>query len=103
MLCESEPVAPVTSTVSVPTGAKLQERLAPPDPVTLDGVIVQAVLFDDRLTTPANPLRPVTVMADGPAEPALTVTGAGFAEIEKSSAAKVTVTVVDKEPLPPVT
>jgi hypothetical protein len=81
---ESDPLAPVTRTVSVPAGAKLQERLAPPDPVTLDGVMVQAVLFDDRLTTPANPLRPVTVMADVPAEPALTVTDAGLAEVEKS-------------------
>ncbi len=84
MLCESDPLAPVTRTVSVPTGAKLQERLAPPDPVTLDGVIVQAVLFDDKLTIPANPFRPVTVMADVPAELALTVTDAGLAEIEKS-------------------
>ena len=84
MLCESDPLAPVTRTVSVPTGAKLQERLAPPDPVTLDGVTVQAVLFDDKLTSPANPFRPVTVMADVPTEPALTVTDVGFAEIEKS-------------------
>jgi len=74
----------VTRTVSVPTGAKLQERLAPPDPVTLDGVIAQAVLFDDKVTTPTNPFRPVTVMADVPAEPALTVTDEGLAEIEKS-------------------
>ena len=81
---ESDPLAPVTRTVSVPTGAKLQERLAPPDPVTLDGVIVQAVLFDDKLTSPANPFRAVTVTADVPAEPALTVTDAGLAEIEKS-------------------
>jgi len=83
-LRESDPLAPVRRTVSVTTGAKLQERLAPPDPVTLDGVIVQAVLFDDKLTTPANPFRLVTVMADVPDEPALTVTDAGLAEIEKS-------------------
>jgi len=74
----------VTRTVSVPTGAKLQKRLAPPDPVTLDGVILQAALFDDKLTTPENPFRLVTVMADVPAEPALTVTDAGLAEIKKS-------------------
>ena len=81
---ESDPLAPVTSTVGVPTGAKLQERLAPPDPVMLDGVIVQAVLFDDKLTIAANPFKPLTVRADVPAEPALTVTDAGLAEIEKS-------------------
>jgi hypothetical protein len=50
----------------------------------LDGVIVQAVLFNDKLTTPAKPFRPVTVIADVPTEPALTVTDVGFAEIEKS-------------------
>ena len=83
----------MTRIVSVPTDAKLQEKLAAPDPVTLDGVMVQAVLFDDRLTTAANPLRPVTVTADVPAEPALTVTVAGLAEIEKSWAVKVSVTV----------
>ena len=83
----------MTRIVSVPTDAKLQEKLAAPDPVTLDGVMVQAVLFDDRLTTAGNPLRPVTVMADVPAEPALTVTVAGLAEIEKSWAVKVTVMV----------
>jgi len=80
-------------TGNVPTGVKLQERLAAPDPVTLDGVMVQEVLFDDKLTTAANPLRPVTVMADVPAEPALTVTVAGLADIEKSWAVKVSVTV----------
>jgi len=80
-------------TGNVPTGVKLQERLAAPDPVTLDGVMVQAVLFDDKLTTAANPLRPVTVMADVPAEPALTVTVAGLEDIEKSWAVKVSVTV----------
>ena len=80
-------------TVSVPTGAKLQERLAAPDPDTLDGVMVQDVLFEDKLTTAANPFRPVTVMADVPAEPALTVTVAGLADMEKSWAVNVTVTV----------
>ena len=74
----------MTRTVSVPTGAKLHERLAPPDPVTLDGVMVQAVLFDDKLTTPANPFRPAIVMAEVPVEPVLTVTAAGLADIEKS-------------------
>ena len=84
MLRESEPLAPETRTVNVPMGAKLQESLAPPDPVTLDGVIVQAVLFEDKLTTPVNPFRPVTVMADVPIDPALTVTDAGLAVTEKS-------------------
>ena len=49
---------------------KLHERLELPDPVRLEGVIVQAVLFDDRLTTPANPFSPVTVMVEVPTVPA---------------------------------
>ena len=83
----------MTRIVTVPTDVKLQERLAAPDPVTLDGVMVQEVLFDDKLTTAANPFRPVTVTADVPAEPALTVTVAGLADIEKSWAVYVTVMV----------
>jgi hypothetical protein len=93
----------VTRTVSVPTDAKLQERLAAPDPVTLDGVMVQEVLFDDKLTAAANPFRPLTAMVDVPAEPTLTVTVAGLADIEKSWAVNVTVMVRDRELLVPVT
>jgi hypothetical protein len=70
--------------VFVLTDEKLHERLELPDPVRLEGVIVQAVLFDDRLTTPANPFSPVTVMVEVPTVPALTVTEVGFATSEKS-------------------
>jgi hypothetical protein len=44
--------------VNVPTVVKLHERLALPDPETLEGVIVHAVLFDKKLTIPANPFIP---------------------------------------------
>jgi len=44
--------------VDVPTVVKLHERLALPDPDTLEGMIVHAVLFDNKLTAPANPFRP---------------------------------------------
>ncbi len=57
------------------------------------GVRVHAVLFDERLTIAANPLRPVTVIVEEPTVPALAVTNVGVAVIEKSWEAKVTVTV----------
>jgi hypothetical protein len=84
VVCDSDPLAPVTMTVIVLTGVKLQERLALPDPVTVAGVRVQAVLFDDKLTTAPNPFRPVTVIVEVPAEPELAATEVGFAAIEKS-------------------
>jgi hypothetical protein len=74
----------VTRTVIVLTGVKLQERLAPPDPVTVEGVRVHAVLFDDRLTAAPNPFRPVTLIVDVPTEPAFTATDVGLAVIKKS-------------------
>jgi hypothetical protein len=70
--------------VFVLADAKLHERLELPDPVRLEGVRVHAVLFDDRLTTPANPFRLVTVMVELPTDPALTVTEGGLAVTEKS-------------------
>ncbi len=80
----SDPLTPLTSIVFVPANAKLHERLELPDPVRLEGVRVHAVLFDDKLTIPANPFRPVTTMVEVPTEPALTVTEAGLAVTEKS-------------------
>lgn len=79
--------------LNVPTDARLHERLALPDPVRLDGVRVQDVLLEDRLTIALNPFRPVTDIAEVPAEPEFTVTDVGLAVIEKSWDAKVTVTV----------
>jgi hypothetical protein len=55
-----------------------------PEPVTLVGLTTHEVLFVPRLTTPARPFRPVTVMVEVPGVPALTVTLVGFAEIVKS-------------------
>lgn len=67
--------------------AKLQDRLAVPEPVTLVGLTEQDVLFVPRLTTPAKPFRPVTVIFEVPGVPALTVTLVGFATTVKSSIA----------------
>jgi len=59
-----------------------------PEPVTLVGVRVQAIpvvgLMLVKLTIPLKPLRPVTVIVEVPATPALTVTVVGLAEMVKS-------------------
>ena len=86
------------------TVVNVQERVELPEPVTLVGVSVQAVLLLARLTVPANPLSPVMVIVDVPAAPTLTGTVVGLAVIVKPAAAlKVTVTEWDREPLVPVT
>lgn len=64
--------------------AKLQDKLAVPEPVTLVGLTPHEVLFVPRLTTPAKPFRPPTVIVEVPGVPALTVTLVGFAETVKS-------------------
>ena len=75
---------PVTVTWTVPAAAKVQESVELPEPVTLVGLSVQAVLLLARLTIPANPFSPVTVIAEVAAVPALTVTLVGLAAIVKS-------------------
>ena len=64
--------------------AKLHERLADPEPVTLVGLIEQDVLFVPRLTTPAKPFSPVTVIVELPDAPALRVMLVEFAAMAKS-------------------
>jgi hypothetical protein len=73
------------------TDVKSHERVPLPDPVRLVGVTVQAVLLDDRLTTPSKPFRPVTEMFEVPVEATLTATELGLADIVKSWTVKVTV------------
>jgi len=62
----------------------VHDSVALPEPVTLVGATEQDVLLVVRETTPAKPLSPVTVIADVPALPTLTVTEVGLAEIVKS-------------------
>ena len=72
---------------------KVQASVELPEPVTLVGLRVHAVLLLARLTTPVNPPTAVTVMVEDAAVPALTVTLVGLAAIVKSGAVvKVTVT-----------
>ena len=56
---------PVTVTWTVPADGKLQDNADVPEPVTLPGVRVQTVVsLLARVTTPAKPFRPVTVIVD---------------------------------------
>ena len=75
---------PVTPTCTVDAAAKVHERVALPEPLTLVGETLHEVLLVVRLTTPAKPFRPVIVMVEVPAVPALTVRVVGLAAIVKS-------------------
>ena len=81
----------------------MHDSIELPDPVTLVGVTVQAVLLVARETAPANPCTPVTVIVEVAAVPALTVTLVGLAAIVKSWTVNVTVAECDRLPLVPVT
>ena len=72
-------------TVTDPVAVNVQDRVAVPEPpVTLVGVIVQAVLADVRATVPVNPFTGETVMVEVPAELTATVTAFGLADTPKS-------------------
>jgi len=89
---ESAALVPVTATWNVPPVANVHESVELPDPVTLVGATEHDVLFVVRLTTPANPFRPVTVIVEVAAVPGLNVTLVGLAAIVKSWTTYVTVT-----------
>ena len=82
----------MTPTWTVEAAVNVQDRVALPEPVMLVGDTVHAVLLVVKLTTPAKPLIPVTVIVDVPAALALTVTEVGLAAIVKSWTTNVTVT-----------
>ena len=87
----------------MPADAKVHDRPELPEPVTLVDTRVQLVLLLARLTTPANPFRPVTVIVDAAVVPALAVRLVELATIMKSRTTKVTVAEWDREPLVPTT
>jgi hypothetical protein len=99
----SEPLAPVTATVTVDADENVHDRVVLPEPVTLVGETVQAVLLVVRLTVPAKPLRPVMVIVDVPGELTSTVSDVGFAVIWKSWTLKESMVEWDIVPLVPVT
>jgi len=76
----------VTVTVTGPAVAKVQESVDVPDPpVTVAGVSAQAVLSEAKATLAVKPFKGDIVIVDTPAEPTITVTADGLAEIEKSA------------------
>jgi len=81
---DSEPLVPVTATWKIRPVAKVHERVELPDPVTLVGETLHDVLLVAKLTTPANPFRPVTVMVDVAAVPGVKDTVDGLAVMVKS-------------------
>ncbi len=87
-------LVPVTVRVKVPAVVELHETVAVPDPVTLVGVIAPQVNpacgVSLRLTTPANPLRAVTVIVEVAETPTFTAAGED-ATIVKSTKLKVAV------------
>jgi len=64
--------------------ANVHDSVAVPEPVTLAGETLHAVLSTVRLTTPPKLFTAVTVMVEVPAVPALTVKLVGFAVTVKS-------------------
>jgi len=100
---DREPLVPVTPTWTVETAANVQDSVALPEPVTLVGATEHEVLLVVRLTTPAKPFRPVTVIVEVPAAFTFKLTLVGLAAIVKSWTTYVTVTEWDSEPLVPVT
>ena len=73
--------------------AKVQDSVELPEPVTLVGASEHDVLLVVNATTPAKPFRPVIVIVEVPALPALTVTLDGAAVMVKSCTTNVTVTL----------
>jgi len=82
---------------------KVHDRVLLPEPGTVGGLSEHAALLAERLTVPANPFKPVTVIVEEPAELTFTVTEAGLADIVKSCTMNVTVATCVIDPLVPVT
>jgi len=83
-VCERPPMVPVTVTVTVPAAVNVHDSVELPNPVTVDGVRVHAVLSLVSATLPAKPLIGETVILDEPAEPTSTVAVDGAAVRVKS-------------------
>jgi len=77
-------LVPVMATWTIDVEANVQERVEPPEPVTLLGDTLHEVLLVLRLTTPVNPLSGVMVMLELPAEPTFTLILVGLLAIVKS-------------------
>ena len=93
----------MTVTTMFAAVANVHDSVALPEPVTLVGVTLHAVLSAVRLTRLVNPFTAVTVMVEAPAVPVLIVRLVGLADIVKSWVLYVTVAVRERVPLVPVT
>ncbi len=103
-----DPLVPVTVAVFTPPELAVQDSVEVPEvpSVMLVGVRVHDRLLDVatvRLTIPVKPLTLVAVMVEVPVWPTVTVTAVGLAVRVKSWTVKVTVAVLVREPLVPVT
>lgn len=78
------PLVPITVTTMFDATVNVQDSAALPEPVTLVGVMLHAVLSAVRLTTLLNPFTAVTVTVEVPAVPTLAVTVIGLAVTVKS-------------------
>ena len=78
---DRDPLLPVIVTVLVPVVVNVQESVEDPEPVMVEGVIEQAVLSVERLTTSSNWLSGVIVMVEVPATFVFAGTGVGPAVI----------------------
>jgi hypothetical protein len=81
---DSVVLLPVTSTWNVPDAVNVHDSVEDPEPVTLVGDNVHEVLLETRLTTPAKPFWPVTVMLEVAATFGVKLTLNGVAMMVKS-------------------
>ena len=103
-VCVSDPLVPVTVTLSVVAVVEEHDKVAVPDPVTLLGVIAPQVnpagTVSVNDTTPAKPFCAVTVIVDVIEEP--TVPEGDVAAIVNPTMVNVAVAVCVIAPLVPV-
>jgi hypothetical protein len=74
----------VTVTWTITADVNVHDRVELPEPVTLVGDSTQAVLLLARLTTPANPFKPVIVTVEVPVVPTFCATLVGLTTVVKS-------------------
>ncbi len=82
---DTVPLVPVTVTVTDPVLVKVHDSVeVPAPPVTVAGVMVQAVLSETSATLPAKPSRDPIVIVEVPGELTATLTAEGLVLIVKS-------------------
>jgi hypothetical protein len=82
--CDKPLLAPVAVTWTVEADTKEHDRVELPEPGTLLGAAEHEVLLVARLTIPAKPLSPDTLIVEVSVDPALPVTPVGVTVMVKS-------------------